>query len=174
MQRIIQLQFVIAMLLSAHVQAFDVFMREVQIGPLCSYQIARLANDTELSFPPNSKVLESKGYDHGDYTALYARYLGPADIRGAVNGMFASIMSNTNAVVSDIRCVNSSVPNAVGMQCEANIALGGIERVLVALVVRSLKHPDAMCQFSAFYDKQREQYDHEKALSFIATVEVLE
>lgn len=152
-------------------------MRKINIGPLCSYEVPRLKTDSELNLPDDPTVLESKGYSHTggiDYTAVYARYVNPANIRGSINGMFANISNNTSATVSGVRCYESAVPNSSGMQCEADIKLGKDNRVMVVLVVRSREHPEISCSFSAFYDKKRSQYDRERALDLFRSVKVRE
>jgi hypothetical protein len=169
--------FFLTSLASSNVLSFDVFMRKIDIGPLCSYEVPRLKNDSELNLPDDPAILESKGYSHTggiDYTVVYARYVNPANIEGSINGMFANIAANTSAIVSGVRCYESAVPNSTGMQCEGDIKLGKEDRVMVALVVRSRKHPEISCSFSAFYDKKREQYDRERALDLFRSVKVRE
>ncbi len=169
--------FCFTVLAPTKVLSFDVFMRKVELGPLCSYEIPRLKTDSGLNLPNNPNVLESKGYSHSggiDYTAVYARYSRSANIQGSISGMFANIKASTSANVSKPRCYESSVPNAIGMQCEADIKYGKDERVMVVLVVRSRKHPEVSCSFSAFYDKKRAQHDRDRALDLFRSVKVRE
>ncbi len=161
---------------AGNVQAFDVFMREVQLGPLCSYKMPRLKTDEEMQLPSYQGVIETKGFRHSggiDYSGVYARYSSSANVSGSVKGIFQSIRS-TKANVSGIKCYKSIVPNSIGQRCEANVAMGRKRFGLIVLVVKSKKHPQVLCTLQALYEKPREKYDRSKSLEIINSFKMRE
>lgn len=170
------LTFILASALSFNAYAIDIFKKKVELGPLCTYEVARLKSDEEMKLPTVSGLVEAKGYRHSggiEYSATYARYNKPGSVSGAIDGSIQSLRV-ANALVSGIRCYGSVVPRSTGQQCEANVTLGKKKYGLIFLVIRSLRHPQVLCTFQALYDKSREKYDKPKALDFVNSANMIE